>query len=310
MTQDLAEKLRKRIHARRVTLAVEGVETDAFRLVDGAADGWPGLSVDCLGMVWLAQTCDVALDPLWLDAVEAGLCAELWHKQVTRDNKHAPACVAGEARESAVVSEGGARYLVRPGAGYSCGLFIDQRLNRERVRQAAAPGATWLNLFSYTCSFSVAAARSGAATTSVDLNGRYLNWGRENFRLNDLDPADHRWIKGDSFDWLAAFRKKGARFDGVVLDPPTFSRGLKKKVFRIETDLAELVALAAELVSPGGWLLVSGNTLRMSDAAFRAAVTQGLASVGRRADGLRSCLPMPGDFTGSRHLKSLWLTLP
>ena len=80
-----------------------------------------------------------------------------------------------------------------------------------------------LNVFAYTCAFSLCAAAAGARATSLDLSRRYLDWGRANFEANGIDPAPHDWIFGDAFDWLRRLAKKGRAFDVVVLDPPTFS---------------------------------------------------------------------------------------
>ena len=122
-----------------------------------------------------------------------------------------------------------------------------------------------LNLFSYTCSLSVAAALGGATvTSSVDLNAGYLAWERRNFALNGLNSNAHHWIKGDSFDRLAVFGKKGRFFGGIVLDRPPFPRGIIKKVFRVEGDYAELVRLATSMLRPSGWWLSSANTHRLS----------------------------------------------
>jgi 23S rRNA (cytosine1962-C5)-methyltransferase len=296
------------LSARVRALAEVGTETEAFRLVDAEGEGMPGLWVDVFGGHWLVQTKDRGLPLEWAGAVEVGLCESIWLKRLAQEGKEAPVCVAGVAPQHLVVRENGMRLEIQPGAGYSCGLFIDQRDNRQRVRRAVRPGQRVLNLFSYTCSFSVAAALAGAVTTSVDLNAGYLEWGKRNFRLNELDPEAHYWIKGDSFDWLAAFAKKGRRFDGVILDPPTFSRGGKKKaVFRVERDYAELLALAAAVVEPGGWLLASANTHRMEALAFRGEVLAGVKRAGRQLAGGVEELRMPVDFTGSSYLKCLWL---
>ena len=95
-------------------------------------------------------------------------------------------------------------------AGYSQGIFLDQRGNRLALRQEMRPGMALLNCFAYTCAFSVAAAASGARTTSVDLSRRALDWGQANFRLNALDPAaGHEFFAGDVFDHLRRFGRQG-----------------------------------------------------------------------------------------------------
>lgn len=298
-----------RLEERRRWLTGAGVETEAFRLVDGQVDGMPGVWVEVLGRHWMVQRKDAGLPREWVRLVEEGVCDSLWLKQLSKEEKAVPVCVAGVGPEVFVMLEQGMKLEVQPGAGYSCGVFLDQRDNRRRVREMVAeqPGARVLNLFSYTCSFSVAAALGGAVVTSVDLNAGYLAWGKRNFELNGLEAEAHHWVKGDSFDWLGAFAKRGRLFDGVVLDPPTFSRGIKKKVFRVEEDCAELAALAAAVMAPGGWLLACANTHRMELGAFEWAVREGLGRAGKRAMGGMEAVGMPVDFPGVAHLKALWL---
>lgn len=301
-------QIERLLRERERSLANAGAVTEAFRLVDGEGDGCSGLWVDVLGRHWLVQTKDGGRAFDWQRVVDGRLGESVWLKKLSQEGKEAPFCVAGEAPERFAVSENGLRLEIQPGAGYSCGLFIDQRDNRQRVRQTVRPGQRVLNLFSYTCSFSVAAAAGGAVTTSVDLNAGYLEWGKRNFLLNGLLPDDHFWVKGDSFDWLAAFAKKGRRFDGVILDPPTFSRGGKKKaVFRVERDYAELTALAAAVIEPGGWLLASANTHRLGPEEFQQQVLAGVRQAGRKLGRAIEPLAMPLDFTGSNYLKCLWL---
>jgi 23S rRNA (cytosine1962-C5)-methyltransferase len=304
---DASRSILERLRERRERLKAAGVDTEAFRLVDGEGDGMPDLWVDVLGRHWLVQAKSRGVPREWRELVETGICDSIWLKQLSREVRDAPVCVMGAAPAAFEVMEMGMKMEIQPASGYSCGLFLDQRDNRARVRAAVRPGGRVLNLFSYTCSFSVAAALGGASATSVDLNAGYLEWGKRNFGLNGLDPAAHHWIKGDSFDWLAAFAKKGKRFDGVILDPPTFSRGTKKRVFRVEQDYAELVTLAAAVVEPGGWLLACANTHRLDAMTFVAAVEAGLAQAGRRSRREMAPLPMPLDFTGPSYLKALWL---
>ena len=74
-------------------------------------------------------------------------------------------------------------------------------------------------------------------STSIDLSGNYLAWGKRNLVANGCDPGAHYFVRGDVLDWLRQFAKKGRKFDGIVLDPPTFSRVKRGKgVFRVEKD--------------------------------------------------------------------------
>ncbi len=165
--------------------------------------------------------------------------------------------LAGEECGRIVVRENGFFYEVEPGAGYSSGLFLDQRLNRHWVAGLGAMRV--LNLFAYTCSFTVCAAAGGAETCSVDAAKRVLGCGRENLRLNGIDPVEgHRFLADDAMKVVPRLAKRGEKFDLIVLDPPTFGRA-DGRVFRIEKDLPGLVGDCFELLETGGWLLVSCN---------------------------------------------------
>lgn len=165
--------------------------------------------------------------------------------------------VAGENPGVIVVRENGLSFYVEPAGGYSSGLFLDQRLNRKWVRELAAKRV--LNLFAYTCSFTVCAAVAGAETWSVDAAKRVLNTGRRNLELNGIDPAQgHRFLADDAMKVVPRLGKRGETFDLIVLDPPTFGRS-EARVFRIEEDLPFLVRECARLLDPNGWLLVACN---------------------------------------------------
>jgi 23S rRNA (cytosine1962-C5)-methyltransferase len=153
-------------------------------------------------------------------------------------------------------------------AGYSCGLFIDQRANRGRVRTNCS--GTLLNLFSYTCSFSVAAAAAGAQTVSIDLSKVALERGRRNFALNDLSTDGHRFIADDALDALSRLVRRGEKFEWIVLDPPTFSRGRRGRVFRVERDYGRLIEMSFSCAAPGGMVLLSTNCSTLDISKLRA----------------------------------------
>ena len=283
--------------------------TTAYRLIDGAGDGWPGVEIDCYDGHWLVQTKDVSFPEMLRQALPEG-CRSVWWKRLDQKDKEAPHGVQGNPPAGPFsVRELGLEYEVDLAAGYSQGLFLDQRPQRARMMErlaAGGPGQRVLNLFAYTCAFSVAAASRGAITTSVDLSRPYLDWGRRNFVLNGHDPDTHYFCRGDAFEWLRRFAKKGRTWDGIVVDPPTFSRNADGKVFRVENDFSSLTALCLEVLVPGGWLLASTNHRGTTPARFRSMVEDGAVLAGRRAASLQPG-KMPDDFTGSPYLKSLWL---
>ena len=231
--------------------------TDAHRAANGK-DGWLDRYGDWIlwsgGKPPQAETLGHELSARYGFAPRGHLARELVRK--ASDQKPA-ALIAGEAPAEITVQENGLSYLVEPAGGYSTGLFLDQRLNRRWVTSLGAK--RMLNLFAYTCSFTVCAASSGAETCSVDAAKRVLGTGRRNLELNGIEPTDgHRFLADDAMKVVPRLRKRGEKFDLIVLDPPTFGRA-DGRVFRIERDLPVLVRDCFDLLEPGGWLLVSCN---------------------------------------------------
>lgn len=288
---------------RRAPLRVDG--TDALRLLDGRGDGaeFDGLYVEDYAGRWLVQTDGRGCrrPPEWLR--EAGARSIYW-KELAQSDRHGPQHWHGEpVSEPFAAREAGVAFRIDFSSGYSQGIFLDQRTNRARVRQLAVDGqiATLLNLFAYTCGFSVCAAAGGAKTTSVDLSRRYLDWGKANFELNGLDPGGHEFLAGDVFEWLRRLTKKGRQFDLVVVDPPTFSRDRDGKVFRVERDAAELAQAAARLLAPGGRLFFSSNSRGFLPGQLRRILQTALPDRGRF-----QAVTMPPDFCGTPYLQAVW----
>jgi 23S rRNA (cytosine1962-C5)-methyltransferase len=154
--------------------------------------------------------------------------------------------------------EEGMTFLLRADRGLSPGLFLDQRANRRYLGRHCR-GARVLNLFAYTCSFSVAAALGGAAAvTSVDVSPGFLDWGKENFAANGLSTTGHIFTKADARDYLALARKRGWLFDTIILDPPSFSRS-KGKTFSVRSELIPMALNCLDLLAPSGEVLVCTN---------------------------------------------------
>lgn len=286
--------------ARRAPLIT--AETNAVRLIDGAGDGLPGLILETFDGCCLLSTTTHSIPPAvgeWLRD-RGGSC---YWKRLDPHEKESPAHLCGpEVAEPFLIREKGICYEISFQSGYSQGIFLDQRDNRAEVRSRMAPGMKLLNTFAYTGAFSVAAAMAGAETTTLDLSQTYLDWAKRNLSHNSLDPTSHHFCKGDAFHWLRRFAKQGRRFDGIILDPPTFSRDEKGKVFRVENDFGELAALAAQVLAPGGWLLCCTNFRGMTPAEFERQI---LSKPPRPMTARHA--PMPEDFTDRAYLKSVWL---
>ena len=319
-------------------------ETNAFRLIHGASDGWPGWYVDLLGDYVLSQSEAPLTKQQHERLVDFGTPSTssarfkipeapirgAYHKMLFRHVRGAstaeasPQLISGEtAPERFAIRENGLQFELSFNEGYSVGLFLDQRDNRRRLltRHVAAdfplfntqPGTRnpeVLNVFAYTCGFSVCVAKGGARTTSLDLSKKYLEWGRRNFALNGLDPAEHDFIFGDAFDWMRRLGKKGRAFDVIVLDPPTFSQSKERGAFRVEKNYGELVAAALLLLKPEGVLLASTNAADWPPEKFLAVVESSVRGAKRKIL-KQHYVPQPPDFPVSRaepaYLKTVWM---
>ncbi|HVC93361.1 MAG TPA: class I SAM-dependent methyltransferase [Pirellulales bacterium] len=171
-----------------------------------------------------------------------------------------------EAGRTFDVHEGGLTFRVNLSDYLDTGLFLDHRITRSLVRDAA-DGKRFLNLFGYTGSFTVYAAAGGAAAaTTVDLSNTYLDWAKENLRLNGVLDHRHAFVRDDARAFLE-YHCPGRAYDLAVVDPPTFSNSKKTEHdWDIQRDHVELLTRVAELMSPGGTIFFSTNSRRFKFA--------------------------------------------
>ncbi|CAM3455333.1 bifunctional 23S rRNA (guanine(2069)-N(7))-methyltransferase RlmK/23S rRNA (guanine(2445)-N(2))-methyltransferase RlmL [Halomonas lysinitropha] len=173
----------------------------------------------------------------------------------------------GASGERFEACEGRARLWVNLRDYLDTGLFLDHRPVRRLLGEMAA-GKRFLNLFCYTGAATVQAAlgageQGGASeSVSVDLSNTYLDWARDNFALNRLDPGRHRLVRDDCLRWLET---AGGEFDLIFLDPPTFSNSKKMAdTLDVQRDQGRLVRLAMARLAPGGTLVFSNNQRRFT----------------------------------------------
>ena len=285
--------------------------TDAYRIVNGAADGFPGLTLDRFGDRFQVQFFGPEMLPRRRELVDA--VASLFNpvcivvkERLSRSGKsleNAPMEIALGSREDAVgtVREGNARFHVDLLDTVNPGLFLDMRHvrleveDRFRAMSGAAQsgdkpastadinGLRFLNLFSYTCSFSVHARLGGAAVaTNADISGKILDKGRENYALNGLDLRPGEFFRGNALEYVRWAIKKGLKFDGIVLDPPSFAR-FKGLNFNVREHLMPLVAECAQILNPHGFFMVSSNYSEFMPAPFSRDVLEAVQQVHKKA---------------------------
>lgn len=166
-----------------------------------------------------------------------------------------------EEQDFFTVLEYGVKFKVNLTDYLDTGLFLDHRETRQLVA-AVAKNKRVLNLFAYTCSFSVHAAVAGAAfTKSVDMSNTYVAWGEDNFDLNSLSKRNHPIVRADCLKFLDEERRFGTRYDMIIIDPPTISRSKKMdQLFDIQVDYISLITKALKLLLPKGVIFFSTNS--------------------------------------------------
>lgn len=276
--------------------------TDAYRIVNGAADGFPGVTLDKFGDRFQVQFFGPEMLSRRREIVEAivgafnPVCVVV-KERLSRSGKsleNAPMEVAFGLREDAVgiVREGRARFHVDLLDTVNPGLFLDMRHVRLEVEERfralsgaaqSGEGPRFLNLFSYTCSFSVHARLGGAAVaTNADISGKILDKGRENYALNGLDLRPGEFFRGNALEYVCWACKKGLRFDGIVLDPPSFAR-FKGFNFNVREHLMPLVSECAQILNPHGFFMVSSNYSEFALDVFSRDVLNAVRSVHKNA---------------------------
>jgi 23S rRNA (cytosine1962-C5)-methyltransferase len=151
------------------------------------------------------------------------------------------------------------------------GLFPEQaphwRWMEERIRTRRAAGAPFrlLNLFGYTGAASLIAAASGAEVVHVDASKKAIEWARVNQALSKLEEKPIRWICDDAVKFAERDLRRGARYDGIVLDPPKFGRGPKNETWELFDDLPALLKTCAALLAPdASFLVLTAYAVRLS----------------------------------------------
>lgn len=307
---DTANWLKGAIEAATQTLRQmhdAGVKDECCRVAERDVAGFVAERYGpCLWIAWHRSSAPSPSDVAAVESLAQAVGCQHWMIDEMVNRGDAPNAsrriTSNEFPQHWIASEGAARYILRCDRGQAPGLFLDQRENRQQVA-ASSRDARVLNLFAYTCSFSVVAGLGQASQiVSVDASGPFLDWGRENFQLNGLErPQDIFW-KGDVRDFLKLARKRAERYDLIVLDPPTFSRS-RNRPFNVKNELANLAKECFELLTAEGRMLVCTNLRSWS----RNDLAKMLASIAPGTS-IRST-PLPIGIADNEHTaKSCWVS--
>ncbi|WP_117235478.1 bifunctional 23S rRNA (guanine(2069)-N(7))-methyltransferase RlmK/23S rRNA (guanine(2445)-N(2))-methyltransferase RlmL [Vibrio maerlii] len=200
--------------------------------------------------------------------------------------------------ETMRVHEYGVELIVNLHDYLDTGLFLDHKLTRRRLGELAA-GKDFLNLFAYTGSGSVHAACGGAkSTTTVDMSNTYLEWAKENMKLNGQVGRQHQFVQADCLQWL---EKETNQFDLIFIDPPTFSNSKRmEQSFDVQRDHIQLMTNLKRLLREGGTIVFSNNKRQ-----FKMDM-DALAELGLDAKNI-SKQTLPLDFSRNKHIHNCWL---
>jgi 23S rRNA (cytosine1962-C5)-methyltransferase len=305
--------LREALPARR--------HTNALRLVHGESDGLPGLIVDRYADVLVAQFLAAGVER-WRDPIldmlsELTACEAIFERSdaevrkledlpprvgFARGNRNAARCP---------IVEYGLNFRVDVEQGQKTGFFLDQRENRQRVRELAA-GREVLDGFAYTGGFSIAALAGGARrVTAIESSAPALEVARENLAANPFDASKIEFVQGDVFGELRALRDRGARFQLVVLDPPKFAptAAQARNAARAYKDIN---LLALKLLVSGGLLATFSCSGGVSAELFQSIVAGAALDAGADAKiierfGAAADHPVALEFPEGEYLKGLLL---
>lgn len=165
---------------------------------------------------------------------------------------------------------------------------------RERAQQRHAKGAgndgppvRVLHLFAYTGLVTVTLAAAGVAVAHVDAARPAVAWGRRNAAANGLGDAPIRWLVDDARAFVARERRRASRYDGIVLDPPTYGHGASGRPWRLDTGLDPLLADCRGILSPDGFVLLTAHTEHLGQDELAGRLGLGLA-IRRGAAGIET----------------------
>lgn len=268
-------KNRIRKNYRHVRKWAKRSETDCFRIYDRDIKEYP-LVIDFYAgkfcVQYFSDRDEEDLPSDFQDEIEKTICSIFgvmsdviyWRTRIRR-KKTEQYEKLGEEKQFFIVYEHGVKFKINFLDYLDMGLFLDHRETRQIVA-SLSKGKRLLNLFAYTCSFSVHAALAGASyTKSVDLSNTYVEWGRENFLLNSISLTNNVIVRDDCLKFLDDEIRSGINYDIIVIDPPTISRSKKMdQMFDIQLDYVFLLSKALKLLSREGVIFFSTNSRKFT----------------------------------------------
>ncbi len=187
-------------------------------------------------------------------------------------------------------------FHLKPFSFKHTGLFPEQAVNwdwfGDRIRHVGKPVKV-LNLFAYTGGATLAAAAAGAEVTHVDASRGMVTWAKENAAASGLKDAKIRWIVDDCKKFAEREIRRGNHYDGIIMDPPSYGRGPKGEIWKIEESIYPFIQLCAGLLSEEPlFFLVNSYTTGLAPAVLTYMISTALKKYGGHVDSGEIGLPV------------------
>lgn len=193
---------------------------------------------------------------------------------------------------------GSLTFNLKPFSFKHTGLFPEQAVNwdwfGDKIKRAGRPVKV-LNLFAYTGGATLAAAAAGASVTHVDASKGMVTWARENAISSGLGEAPIRWIVDDCVKFVERETRRGNHYDAIIMDPPSYGRGPKGEIWKIEDAIHPLIKLCTQLLSPQPlFFLVNSYTTGLQPAVLAYMMGIELKGLGGQVTAQEVGLPVSG----------------
>lgn len=276
--------------AARLRMSLQN-QTNSYRLVNAESDGVPGIVMDLYGENLVIQVLSAGAEAHRDELVEAArqvVSVKAVYERSDVDVRRLEGLeertgpILGEIDVPFQLIENGIHFQVDLRTGQKTGFYLDQRNNRQRIRDYAA-GKRILNCFCYSGGFSLYALAAGAEEViSVDSSGEALNLAKENLALNQMDPGRAEWVEADVFQYLRLLRDRGESFDLIVLDPPKFAP-TASQAEHAARGYKDINLLAFKLLKPGGTLFTFSCSGGISADLFQKIIAGAALDAGVQA---------------------------
>lgn len=213
-------------------------QPDTYSLLDSGR----GYKLEQFGSYTISRPCSQAV---W----EPQLPQKTWEQAHASFSRESQNKWTGKLPDVWYIHVSDIKFKISPTDFGHLAIFPEQKEFWKWIQKTVSKGKKVLNLFAYSGGATLAAARGGAEVCHLDASKGMVAWARENAALNHLDTAPIRWIIDDVSKFLTRELRRGSRYDAIILDPPSFGRGAKGEIFKIEEEITDLLRSCRQLLT-------------------------------------------------------------